>query len=63
MLGSRRTIPFWRQKRRLLPLERALEADRKGAGKSSMTAQAVADARSRDRLAAEARQKARFSES
>jgi hypothetical protein len=63
MLGTKRTIPFWRQKRRLLTLERALAPDRKGSGKSSITAQAVADARSRDRLAAEARQKARFSES
>ena len=63
MLGSKRAIPLWRQKRRLLTLERALAPDRKGTGKSSMTAQAVADARSRERLAAEARQKARFPES
>jgi hypothetical protein len=63
MLGSRRTIPLWRQKRVLLALERALAPDRKGTEKSPITAQALAEARSRERLAAEARQKGRFSES
>jgi hypothetical protein len=63
MLGTRRAIPFWRQKRLLLALERALAPDRKGPGKNPITAQAVAEARSRERLAAEAKHKARFSES
>ena len=63
MLGSKRAIPFWQRKRRLLTLERALAPDRKGPGKSPITAQAVAEARSRERLAAEAKHKARFSES
>ena len=63
MLGSKRAIPFWQRKRRLLTLERALAPDRKGAGKSSLAAQTVAASRSRERLAAEARQKGRFSES
>jgi hypothetical protein len=47
----------------LLALERALAPDRKGTEKSPITAQALAEARSRERLAAEARQKGRFSES
>jgi hypothetical protein len=62
MLGSKQTIPFWRQKKRLLTLERALAPDRKDTGKSAITAQAVAGARVRDRMAAESKRKARFSE-
>jgi hypothetical protein len=63
MLGSKRSIPLWRQKRRLLTLERALAPERKDNGRNAITAQAVAGARARDRLAAEAKNKARFSES
>ena len=62
MLGTKRAIPFWQPKRRLLSLERALTADREGNGKGAMTAQALAGARARDRLAAESKKKARFSE-
>jgi hypothetical protein len=62
MLGSKQTIPFWRQKRRLLTLERALAPDRKDNDRSAITAQAVAGARARDRMAAESKRKARFSE-
>jgi hypothetical protein len=62
MLGSKRSIPLWRQKRRLLSLERALAPDRKDAGKNTLTAQAVAGVRARDRMAVEAKRKARFSE-
>ena len=63
MLGTRRAIPFGGKRGCLLALERALALDRKGPGKVPITAQAVAEARSRERLAAEARHKARFSES
>jgi hypothetical protein len=63
MPGSKQTIPLWRQKRRLLTLERALAPDRKDSGRSAMTAQAIAEARGRDRMAIEAKRKARFSES
>jgi hypothetical protein len=62
MLGSKRSISFWRQKRRLLNLERALASERKDADKNQLTAQAVAGARARDRMADEAKRKARFSE-
>jgi hypothetical protein len=62
MLGSKRSIPFWRQKRRLLTLERALAPERKDNCRNAITAQAVAGARARGRMAAEAKSKARFSE-
>jgi hypothetical protein len=62
MLGSKQTIPFWQQKRRLLTLERALAPDRKDSSSSAITAQAIARARARDRIAAESKNKARFSE-
>ena len=62
MLGTRRTIPFWRPKRRRLTLERALTPDQPDALKSAITAQAVADARARGRMAAESKRKARFAE-
>ena len=63
MLGSKQTIPFWQQKRRLLTLERALAPDRKDSSSSSaITAQAIARARARDRMAAGSKKKARFSE-
>jgi len=62
MLGSKQTIPFWQQKRRLLTLERALAPDRKDSSSSAITAQAIARARVRDRMAAGSKKKARFSE-
>jgi hypothetical protein len=61
MLGSKQTIPFWQQKRRLLTLERALASDRKDCS-SAITAQAIARARAQDRMAAGSKKKARFSE-
>jgi hypothetical protein len=60
MLGSKRTIPFWRQRRRLLTLERALLPERADRGKGPMTVQAVAQARARERIVAEAKRKGRF---
>lgn len=62
MLGTRRTIPFWRPKRRRLTLERALTSDRPDSRQAAMTAQSVADARARGRMAAESKRKARFAE-
>jgi hypothetical protein len=62
MLGSKQTIPFWQQKRRLLTFERALAPDRKGNDGSAITAQAIARARARNRMAAGSKNKARFSE-
>jgi hypothetical protein len=62
MLGSKRSIPFWRQKRQLLILERALAPDRKDTGRKTPTAQAIAGARAKDRIADEAKRKARFCE-
>ena len=63
MLGSKRTIPFWRAKRPLLSLERALTPLRRLAEPPAMSAPAMAHARVRGRLAAEAKKKGRFSES
>jgi hypothetical protein len=63
VLGSKRTIPFWRAKRPLLSLERALSPLRHLRVDAVMTAPALAQARSRSRLAAEAKKKGRFSES
>ena len=62
MLGTRRTIPFWRAKRPLLLLERALAPLRQLGEMAPMTAPAVLQARARGRLTAEARKKGRFSE-
>ena len=62
MLGSKQTIPFWQQKRRLLTLERALAPDHKDNDRSAITAQTIARARARDRMAAGSKKKARFSE-
>jgi hypothetical protein len=63
LLGTKRTIPFWRGKRPLLALERALVPLRRSptAG-GAMTAPELARARARGRLAAEAKKKARFDE-
>ena len=63
MLGSKRAVSLWRQKRRLLVLERALAPERKDAARTTLAAQAVADARARKRMAIEAKRKARFAES
>lgn len=63
MLGTKRTIPFWRAKRPLLSLERALSSLRQfGANDAAMTAPAVAQGRARSRLAANSRKLGRFSE-
>lgn len=61
VLGTRRTIPFWRAKRPLLALERALLPLRQLGGKA-VTAPALATARARGRLQAASKQKGRFSE-
>ena len=63
MLGSKRTIPFWRAKRPLLSLERALSPLRQLGSKGvAMTAPALAQARARGRLATESKKLGRFSE-
>ena len=62
MLGSRRTLSLWRQKRRLLSLERALAPERQDGAKGFMTAQTLVAARARDRLAVASKGKARFAE-
>lgn len=63
VLGSKRTIPFWRARRPLLVLERALAPLRQPRGGVALTAPVLAHARDRSRIAAEARRKGRFSES
>ena len=63
MLGTKRTVPLWQSRRpRLLALERALAPGRKDGAKGHITADGIAHARNRDRLAAEARKLARFAE-
>jgi hypothetical protein len=63
VLGTKRTIPFWRVKRPLLSLERALSSLRQlGARDAAMTAPALAQGRARSRLAADAKKMGRFSE-
>ena len=63
MLGTKRAIPFWRAKRPLLSLERALSSLRQlGARGAAMTAPALAHGRAHSRLAAEAKKLGRFSE-
>ena len=62
MLGSKRTIAFWRSKKRLLKLERALAPERQDRGRPAMPAQTLSAARIRDRIAAEAKRKRRFAE-
>ena len=63
MLGTKRTIPFWRAKRPLLSLERALSSLRQlGSRDATMTAPALARTRTRSRLAADAKKLGRFSE-
>lgn len=62
MLGTKRTIPFWRVKRPLLALERALSPLRQLSGKVPMPAPALVTARARGRLEAAAKKKGQFSE-
>jgi hypothetical protein len=62
VLGTKRTIPFWRAKRPLLAVERALLPMRRLAEKAAMTAPALAAARARGRLQAASKQKGRFTE-
>jgi hypothetical protein len=63
VLGTKRSIPFWRAKRPPLALERALAPSRRSPAKAvALTARELAQARSRGRLAAAARKKARFEE-
>lgn len=62
MPGSKPTVPFWRPKRRLLELARALAPRQRVQAVPAMTVQALASARARSRIDAEARKKARFSE-
>jgi hypothetical protein len=63
VLGTKRTIPFWRAKRPLLVLERALAPLRQIRGGVAVTAPALAQSRDRSRITAEAKRKGRFSES
>lgn len=62
VLGTKRTIPFWRAKRPLLSLERALSALRQLGGKSMMREPVLATVNVRGRLQQEAKRKGRFSE-
>ncbi len=62
VLGSKRTIPFWRAKRPLLSLERALEPLRQIRGGVAAPAPALVQARARSRLAAGAKKLGRFPE-
>jgi hypothetical protein len=62
VLGSKRTIPFWRAKRPLLSLERALEPLRKLRGGLAVPAPVLVQARARNRLSTEAKKLGRFSE-
>lgn len=62
VLGSKRTIAFWRAKRPLISLERALAPLRQLGATGAMTAPALVQARARGRLNTEAKKKGRFSE-
>ena len=62
MLGSRRTLSFWQPKKRLLKLARAAHARVQEATRPALPAQSLAVARVRNRIAVEAKRKARFSE-
>jgi hypothetical protein len=63
VLGTKRTIPFWRAKRPLLSLERALSPLRQlGSTNAAMAPPALVRARTHSRLAAEAKKLGRFSE-
>jgi hypothetical protein len=62
VLGTKRTIPFWRAKRPLLSLERALSPLRQLGGKATMTVPALATVRARGLLQAASKKKGHFSE-
>ena len=62
MLGSKRTVPFWRPKKLRLAVERALAPERTDHLKYAVKPQAVADARAKGRMSAEAKRKGHFSE-
>ena len=63
VLGTNRTIPFWRSRRPRLLLERALAPLRQLASKEAVMSEPVlVQARARGRLLAESRKKTRFSE-
>ena len=62
MLGTRRTVPLWRQKqRRLLQLERALTSGKPDT--ETHVEQAVISAKAAQRRLDEAKRRARFSDS
>ena len=56
MLGTKRTIPFWRQKRRLLALERALASFR--ADRATRSEYAAVALKAKDQKTAETKSKA-----
>jgi hypothetical protein len=62
MFGTKRTLSFWRPKKRLLSLARALTPDRPEPARVAAMAHIVADARGKARLALEAKRKGRFAE-
>jgi len=62
MLGTKRTVPFWRPKKWRLAVERALAPERAGDLKNVVKPQAVVAERARSRIAAEAKRKGHFSE-
>ncbi|WP_421998237.1 hypothetical protein [Reyranella sp.] len=70
MFGTKRTLPFWTARTPRVDVERALASGRKDRPaerrptdvRSARAARALADARARRRVAAEAEQKSRFSE-
>lgn len=66
MLGNKRSVPLWKQRRpQILPLQQSLAAaGTKSVGASSRAVtKAIKVARTRGRVAAEAKQMGRFSES
>ena len=62
MLGTKRTLSFWRPKKRLLALARALAPERPGRDRPAMPAEVLAVARVRSRIGEQAKRKGRFSE-
>ncbi len=65
MLGNKRSVPLWRQRRtQLLPLEQSLAASRTNsrAVKPAMAAKDIKVARAKSRMKAEAKRLGRFSE-
>ena len=65
MLGSKRSVPLWRQRRtKLLPLEQSLAAGgaKSRAAKPAIAAKAITVARTRSRMMAESKRMGRFSE-